>query len=99
AAMGLGWRGGGALGQATPLYRLLIPLKNISDFKNSRGKTSGPKFRRTDIVATGKFIGRENRVSRPRTHKSRLFGKRWLRQPTCPSQCRTRKLRLPRKDR
>src|SRR5262249_36307168 len=78
-------------GQGYPLYRLLIPLKKYLGLQKPEGEISRrQKFRRTDIVVIGKFIGWENRVSRPRIHKSRLFGNRWLPQTTCASQCRTR---------
>ena len=72
-----------ALSSLSP-SRGLIPLKNISDFKDPRvEKSQGQKFRRTDIVATGKFIGWENQVSRPRIHKSRDCSASPVPQTTC----------------
>src|SRR5262245_39381878 len=38
-------------GQGYPLYRLLIPLKNISDFKNPRGKYLGVKNSEGQILS------------------------------------------------
>src|SRR5262249_16416670 len=59
-----------------PRSFLITRAKNLYDQKTPKGHQN--------------FTLRKYKPSPKCTHKSRLFGNRWLPQTTCASQCRTR---------